>query len=87
MMKEKLTDQKALPLLEGRHYLRCNTLCRCFRAAYNVRRSPEGRSRLLAWLSCVHRHCSPKAAPLCRPGGRPPQPLPEHARCARLACS
>lgn len=36
MMEEGLTDQKALPALESDAYLRCNTLCRCFRAAYNV---------------------------------------------------
>jgi hypothetical protein len=40
MMEEGLTDQKGLPGLEGTAYVRCNTLCRCFRAAHNV--SPAG---------------------------------------------
>lgn len=55
MMKEKLTDQKALPLLEGRHYLRCNTLCRCFRAAYNLTARGE-RGKVAAFRTYLPSH-------------------------------
>ena len=36
MLKDGVTDQKALPLLEGTPFTNCSSLCRCFRANHNV---------------------------------------------------
>ena len=66
MLKDGVTDQKAIPLLEGPPFINCSTLCRCFRANHNVRwaEGPCCQQPLACRPACRPHHCVLPAASL-----------------------